>query len=218
MPDTCPLIYALGVTMQLVTGKKGKYKKIIKKCVSFDPKDRYKNAESVKRAVILRKYRGLIAFLVITGLLLWFGVDSYYNDPVFRDDVLLLLRDGGFITLSQEDENRIFGRKNYDTKEIGDLWCGVYESSDGSQLEITQKKDGLEFTLITYENGLKTSLVGGDLTIEGKDCAKFVKTTDKGDYILDMYIYENGVFVSENGVSSPYGHGQKLMGHYKKTE
>ena len=145
------------------------------------------------------------------------SINSYYNDPVFRDDILLLLRDGGFITLSEEEENRIFARQSYDADEMKNIWCGKYKNAEDSELIISYT-DKPEFSLVTYDNGLKTSLVGGKLTIENKQTAVFTSSAPKGEYKITMFIYENGIFVSENEVPSPYGHGQSVAGYYKKIE
>ena len=210
-------IYALGVTMQLISGKTGKYKKIIKKCVSFAPKDRYKTANAVKRAIYLRKHRGILVFAAILLCVIALSVNSYYNDPVFRDDVLLVLREGGFITISEEDENRIFAHQSYNTDEIKNIWCGTYKNAEDAELKISYT-DKLKFSLVTYDNGLKTSLVGGELNLENKQTAVFTSSAPKGEYKITMFIYENGIFVSENEVPSPYGHGQSVSGYYEKIE
>ena len=211
-------IYAMGVTMKLIAGSSRKYKKILSKCVGFAPKERYKSTSAVKRAIYLRKYRGLIRFAAILLLILWFGINSYYNDPVFRDDVLLLLQDGGFITLTEEQQNRIFAKQNFDEEDIKNIWCGKYKNSDNAELEI-KYKNGLEFTIITYQDGIKTSKGGGELTLENKETAVFSTTTPAGkEYRLYMNIYENGIIVTENEVSSPYSHGQSMSGYYKKIK
>ena len=209
-------IYALGVTMQLIAGNKSKYRKIIKKCVSFAPKDRYRSVNAVKRAVYLRKYRDLLVLAAIIVCIAAFAYNTYYNDPVFRDDILLLLRDGGFITLTEEQENRIFARQSYDKTEIKKLWCGNYRSQDGAELEISYT-DQLEFTAVTYNNGLSSNLVGGKLTLENKQTAVYTTSAPKGVYKITIYIYENGVFVSENDVPSPFGK-QGIAGYYEKIE
>lgn len=210
-------IYALGVTMQLISGKNSKYKKIIKKCVSFAPKDRYKTASAVKRAVYLRKYRGILIFAALLLYITVSSVNSYYNDPVFRDDILILMNKSGVITLSEEEENRIFARQSYDADEMKNIWCGKYKNAEDAELKISYT-DKLEFSLVTYDNGLKTSLVGGKLTIENKQTAVFTSSAPKGEYKITMFIYENGIFVSENEVPSPYGHGQSVAGYYEKIE
>ena len=209
-------IYALGVTMQLVAGNKSKYRKIIKKCVSFAPKDRYGSVNAVKRAVYLRKYRGLLVFAVVIACIAAFAYNTYYNDPVFRDDILLVLRDGGFITLTEEQENRIFARQSYDKTEIKKLWCGNYRSQDGAELDISYT-DQLEFTAVTYNNGQSSNLVGGKLTLENKQTAVYTTSAPKGVYKITVYIYENGVFVSENEIPSPFGN-QSIAGYYEKNE
>ena len=211
-------IYAMGVTMKLIAGSSRKYKKILSKCVGFAPKERYKSTSAVKRAIYLRKYRGLIGFAAFFLMILLFGINSYYNDPVFRDDVLLLLQDGGFITLTEEQQNRIFAKQNFDEEEIKNIWCGKYKNADYAELEISYK-NGLEFTIITYQDGIKTSKGGGELTLENKETAVFSKTTRTGkEYRLYMNIYENGIIVTENEVSSPYSHGQSMSGYYEKIK
>ncbi len=211
-------IYAMGVTMKLIAGSDRKYKKILSKCVGFAPKERYKSTNAVKRAIYLRKYRGLISFAAFFLLILMFGINSYYNDPVFRDDVLLLLQDGGFITLTEEQKNRILAKQDFDEEEIKNIWCGKYKNADNADLEISYK-NGLEFTIITYQNGTKTSKGGGELILENKETAVFSKTTRTGkEYRLYMNIYENGIIVTENEVSSPYSHGQSMPGYYEKIK
>lgn len=210
-------IYAMGVTMKLIAGSSRKYKKILSKCVSFAPKERYKSTNAVKRAIYLRKYRGLLSFAAVCLLILWFCINSYYNDPVFRDDMLLLLQDGGFITLTEEQQNRIFAKQDLNEEEIKKIWCGKYKNADYAEMEI-KYKNGLEFTIITYQNGTKTGRGGGKLTLESKETAVFSKTTRTGEeYRLYMNIYENGIIVTENEVSSPYTHGQSMSGYYKNS-
>ena len=211
-------IYAMGVTMKLIAGSSRKYKKILSKCVGFAPKERYKSTSAVKRAIYLRKYRGLIGFAAFFLLILMFGINSYYNDPVFRDDVLLLLQDGGFITLTEEQQNRVFAKQDFDEEEIKNIWCGKYKNADNADLEISYK-NGLEFTIITYQNGIKTGKGSGELTLENKETAVFSTMTPAGkEYRLYMNIYENGIIVTENEVSSPYSHGQSMSGYYEKTK
>ncbi|MBO5562051.1 MAG: serine/threonine protein kinase [Firmicutes bacterium] len=209
-------IYALGVTMQLISGKKSKYRKIIKKCLSFAPKDRYKTANSVKRAIYLRKYRPLLITATAAVCIFAMAYNTYYNDPVFRDDLILLFRDGGFITLTEEQENRILARQSYDKKEIKTLWCGKYISENDSEIEISYN-NALSFTAVTYDNGLKTNLLGGKLTLENKQTAIYTTDTSKGTYKITLFIYDNGIFVSENDIPCPFGR-QSISGYYKKIE
>lgn len=81
-------IYSLGVTLKTVLGDKAekkKYRRIIRKCTEFDPKNRYQTAAGVKR-VLKRSGRtflapcALSAAAVLICALCFFG-DIYVREP-----------------------------------------------------------------------------------------------------------------------------------------
>ena len=209
-------IYSLGVTMQLISGKRSKYKRIIKKCVSFAPKDRYKTVNAVKRAIYLRKYKGMFVFAALTTIIIAFALNTYYNDPVFRDDILLVMDESGIISLTEEQKDRVFAREDYNKDEIKEIWSGEYKSADGSELEILYNKS-LQFSLVTYDNDIKANLVGGKLELVNLQTAEYTTSAPKGIYKITMYIYNDGVFISENDIPSPYGR-LSIVGYYEKSE
>ena len=57
-------IYSMGITMKVLLGENfqhSRYRRIIGRCTRFSPEQRYKSADKVRRAVILRRYSVAVA-------------------------------------------------------------------------------------------------------------------------------------------------------------
>jgi serine/threonine protein kinase len=178
-------IYALGVMISELLGLgkrkyKGKLRPILKKCLNFDPKNRYKSVLSLKLAVLARKFRRvLIPVLLI--MLSMYCVTEILNIDTVVDDLITVNEMAGTRGVLLGSENI---RKLYQD------WDGEYTCKElHSSLNIELAENELSFKISNdYES------------VEGK--AKLL-TSDKavycdGNFELNFILSGNRVYVSDN--------------------
>jgi serine/threonine protein kinase len=178
-------IYALGVMINELLGLgnrkyKGKLRPILKKCLNFDPKNRYKSVLSLKLAVLVRKFLWvLIPVLLI--MLSMYCVTEILNIDTVVDDLVTVNEMAGTRGVLLGSENI---RKLYQD------WDGEYTCKElHSSLNIELAENELSFKISNdYES------------VEGK--AELL-TSDKavycdGDFELNFILSGNRVYVSDN--------------------
>lgn len=178
-------IYALGVMMQELLGMgryKGKLRGVLKKCLNFDPKHRYKSAFTLKLAILAKRLPVVPALVIISAVIL---ADFCMSNKLPREDAIMAI---------SEEFNKAEILDGSNIIQINANWDGKYgcEVNGGELVFETANNNKLQFDL--NKNG---NTLSGNADIIGAERA--VYRTEK--YEIEFVIYDDYVFVYD---SSPY--------------
>lgn len=168
-------IYSLGVCLQWLLGdeiKSKRLEKVISKCTEFDPDNRYKNAESVKRALLGKDEKTARLLIVAAAALLVavFAVVSYlgyldpyeFSEPLIEEAARMNLGYSGIRKVTEKDLQKvdaiyIAGERAFETSE--GFYAALeecYENGETPKGNITSIEDVRSMT------GLRELCIAGE--------------------------------------------------------
>jgi serine/threonine protein kinase len=176
-------IYALGVMINELLGNrkyKGKLRPILKKCLNFDPKNRYKSVLSLKLAVLVRKFRWVI-IPVLLIMLSVYSVTEILNIDNLVDDLITINEMAGTrgVLLGSENIRKLY--RDWD----GEYTCK--ESQGSLKLELTGNE-------LLFKISNEYESVEGKAELLTSDRAVYCD----GEFELNFILSGNRVYVSDN--------------------
>ncbi len=201
-------IHALGVMMYELLGKqkyKGKLKRILKKCVMFDPKNRYKNITTLKMSVLRKKYSKYAIMFIILFFMIN-EVNFILHQKTVRTNMQMFMFE---LFENNETVKKITNSLFRNNINLEEAWNGTYISSKG------------DIKAILYYDGDKLNFCLKDIEtetviIEGK--AKLVSNNDavynSGDYELYINKYDYNIYIFDNAQAIGITHNYNFTGGY----
>lgn len=168
-------IYSLGIVLRWLAGeevKSRRLEKVIRRCTVFDPDNRYKNAESVKRALLGSDKKTFMKVSVIIAACLTLSVAAFaflgyfnaysFREPLIEEAVRLNLGYPGIKKITEKDLAKvstvyIAGNQAYKTsEEFYDALESYYEIGSVPDGGITSIED------VRDMKGLKELCIAGE--------------------------------------------------------